>query len=185
MKGQYTSLPEGLPVPVDDGSAAHLQGMALPNLLFDSTSGEPVNIASFDATVVLYIYPMTGRPGIPLPNGWDAMPGARGCTPQACDFSDHYQTLQSLNAVVFGLSSQSTDYQSEFKNRLHLPFDLLSDTRFAMKEALKLPIFEINGAQYYKRLTSIVQAHTIQKVFYPVFPSNEHASQVVDWLRSH
>ncbi|OIQ96915.1 putative peroxiredoxin bcp [mine drainage metagenome] len=119
-----------------------------------------------------------------LPEGWDDISGARGCTPQACDFSNHYQELQQLNTAVFGLSSQSTDYQLELKNRLHLPFDLLSDSTFQLKLELNLPVFEVEALMLYKRLTLIAEHNVIRKVFYPVFPPNQNASQVIDWLKS-
>jgi peroxiredoxin len=176
-------LPNGLPIPIDDGLAAHLEGQLLPTIFLGSTNGDIVNLASIKETLVIYIYPLTGRPDVPLPIGWNDIPGARGCTPQACDFSDHYQMLKSLKAVVFGLSAQTTAYQLELKNRLHLPFDLLSDTRFELKEALNLPTFKVENLLLYKRLTLIVKNSQIQKVFYPVFPPNQNASQVIAWLQ--
>lgn len=185
MSGQYATLPDGLPVPVDDGMAAHLTGLSLPNVVLDSTSSEQVNLAVLPGRLVLYIYPLSGRPGVPLPDGWDEIPGARGCTPQACDFSDHYQALRQLNAAVYGLSSQTTEYQVELKNRLHLPFDLLSDSQFLLKQWLNLPVFEVHGMQLYKRLTLIAEAGIIKKVFYPVFPPNQNAQQVLTWLKNH
>lgn len=184
MSGQYKTLPEGLPVPVDDGLAAHIPGMRLPNLQLISTSGDHVNLATIKGWLVLYIYPLSGRPGVPLPEGWNDIPGARGCTPQACDFSDHHQQLQNLGAQVFGLSSQATDYQAELHDRLHLPFDLLSDSNFALQKALNLPVFEVHGMQQYKRLTLIAKAGIIKKVFYPVFPPNQNARQVINWLEN-
>lgn len=165
--------------------AAHLEGMPLPKVLLQSTGGKPINFSEIKHRLVVYVYPLTGRPDVALPDGWDEVPGARGCTPQACDFSNHYQELQALNTTVFGLSSQSTDYQLELKSRLHLPFDLLSDGDFLLKSALKLPIFKVNGLQLYKRLTLIAEQGAIQKVFYPVFPPNQNATQVIDWLKSH
>ena len=185
MSSPLTSLPAGLPIPVDDGLAAHLLGMALPNLLLESTSGKQVNLAAIPGCLVIYVYPLSGRPGVPLPDGWDEIPGARGCTPQACDFRDHHQELQHLNATVYGLSSQTTDYQVELKNRLHLPFDLLSDSGFELKQSLSLPVFEVADSLFYKRLTLIAEDQIIKKIFYPIFPPNRHADQVVDWLKSH
>ncbi len=179
------TLPDGLPVPEDDGLAAHLTGMSLPGIALASTNGAQVNLTSFNDRLVIYVYPLTGQPNVALPTGWDEIPGARGCTPQACDFSNHYQALQSLNTQVYGLSSQTTAYQSELKQRLHLPFDLLSDTQFALKTALNLPTFQVGDLQLYKRLTLIVEKQVIQKVFYPVFPPNQHAAQVIDWLTRH
>lgn len=172
-------------MPVDDGLAAHLQGMQLPNIALEATSDELVNLCGFKQRLVLYVYPLTGRPDVVLPVGWDAIPGARGCTPQACDFSNHYQALQALNAVVFGLSAQTKAYQAELKHRLHLPFDLLSDHQLKLRDSLKLPTFIIGDLTLYKRLTLIVENHIIQKVFYPVFPPNENAGQVIDWLKNH
>ena len=185
MSSFSTSLPAGLPIPVDDGLAAHLEGLQLPDVSFASTSGELVNLSRYQHKLVIYVYPLTGRPDVALPEGWDEIPGARGCTPQACDFSNHYQELQALNAVVFGLSSQSTGYQSELKSRLHLPFDLLSDSDFLLRNTLSLPTFKVNELLLYKRLTLIVEQAIIKKVFYPVFPPDKNARQVIDWLRSH
>jgi peroxiredoxin len=185
VSSQLTTLPAGLPVPVDDGSAAHLQGMHFPGLEFEATSGKKINLSTIQGRLVIYIYPLTGQPNVALPAGWDEIPGARGCTPQACDFSHHHQQLQSLNATVFGLSSQTTDYQAELKGRLHLPFDLLSDSNFQLTQALNLPTFKAGDLLLYKRLTLIAEAQVIQKVFYPVFPPDQHAAQVIDWLRTH
>jgi len=180
-----TSLPAGLPIPVDDGLAAHLEGLQLPDVSFASTSGDIINLSSFRQKLVIYVYPLTGRPDVALPEGWDEIPGARGCTPQACDFSNHYQELQALNTVVYGLSSQSTEYQSELKNRLHLPFDLLSDIDFLLRNTLRLPTFTVNALLLYKRITLIAEQAIIKKVFYPVFPPDQNARQVIDWLKSH
>lgn len=185
MIKQLNVLPEGLPVPVDDGLADHLEGMHLPQLTLTSTSGASVGLATLQNKLVIYVYPLTGRPEIALPEGWDEIPGARGCTPQACDFSNHYLELQHLNTMVYGLSSQTTDYQAELKTRLHLPFDLLSDSTFQLKKTLNLPIFTVGELLLYKRLTLITDKSVIRKVFYPVFPPNENARQVIDWLKSH
>jgi peroxiredoxin len=185
MIKQLNVLPAGLPVPINDGLADHLEGMCLPQLTLTSTSGGSVNLVSIQNKLVIYVYPLTGRPEIALPEGWDEIPGARGCTPQACDFSNHYLELLHLNASVFGLSSQATDYQLELKQRLHLPFDLLSDSNFQLRNVLTLPVFKVGGLLLYKRLTLIVENSVIKKVYYPVFPANENASQVVDWLKNH
>lgn len=158
--------------------------MSLPRLQLVSTNGDHVDLTAIQGKLVLYIYPLSGRPGVLLPEGWDEIPGARGCTPQACDFSDHHQQLQNLGAQVFGLSSQTTDYQAELQSRLHLPFDLLSDSNFALQKALNLPVFKVPGLQLYKRLTLIAEAGIITKVFYPVFPPNENARQVISWLEN-
>jgi peroxiredoxin len=185
VSSQLNTLPVGLPAPVDDGLAAHLEGMLLPRVSLKSTRGHPVNLSEIKQRLVIYVYPLTGRPDVALPMGWDEIPGARGCTPQACDFSDHHQALQHLNTTVFGLSSQHTDYQLELKSRLHLPFDLLSDSDFLLLDALKLPVFKVNELLLYKRLTLIAERGVIKKVFYPVFPPNQNAAQVIDWLKNH
>lgn len=178
-------LPANLPVPEDDGAAAHLPGMRLPDLSLPSTSGGVVMLSSLPSRTVLYVYPMTGQPGVPLLDGWDLIPGARGCTPEACAFRDHHADLQAAGAVVYGLSSQTTEYQREAVSRLHLPFPLLSDERLELVEALHLPTFEVQGRRLYKRLTLVVSAGIIEHVFYPVFPPDEHAGQVLAWLRGH
>jgi peroxiredoxin len=183
----YNILPKGLPVPIDDGQAAHLDGMQLPNLSLASTSRQhfSFDISTNPEKLVIYVYPRTGQPGVPLPDGWDEIPGARGCTPQACDFSDHYQQFKNLNTQVFGLSTQTTQDQLELKNRIHLPFDLLSDVDLKLKQRLNLPTFQVDKHVLYKRLTLIIEKNIIKKVFYPVFPPNQHALQVLDWLKSH
>jgi len=177
-------LPKELPRPVDDGQADHLVGLAMPKLSLPSTAGKSVDLAHLSATrTIIYCYPMTGVPGKPLPEGWDSIPGARGCTPQTCGFRDHHQDLLRLHADVFGLSTQSSEYQREMADRLHLPFDILSDHEFKLCDALRLPTFEVNGTRLLKRLTLIVRDGRIEQVFYPVFPPNESADQVLRWLR--
>lgn len=152
-------------------------------MFFASTSGKDFSFS--DDKFVLYVFPLTGQPNVALPDGWDEIPGARGCTPQACDFSENFQQFKQLNTQVFGLSVQTTEYQKELKNRLHLPFDLLSDCDFLLKKALNLPTFKVGEQVFYKRLTLIIEQNVIIKVFYPVFPPNQHAAQVLDWLKSH
>ena len=172
-----------LPVPIDDGAADHLPGLTLPHISLGATSGAPLDIGAVAGLLVLYIYPMTGRPEVPLPQDWDVIPGARGCTPQSCSFRDHYAELQGLNAEVYGLSAQTTDYQLEAKQRLHLPFELLSDTALQLKAVLKLPTFSAANMELYKRLTLIARDGHIEKVFYPVFPPERNADDVLAWLR--
>jgi peroxiredoxin len=128
---------------------------------------------------------MTGRPGVPLPNGWEGIPGARGCTPQCCSFRDHFAELNALNTSVFGLSTQTTEYQKEVRERLHLPFELLSDSGHSLKTLLRLPTFTVAGVELYKRLTLIVEDGRIQKVFYPVFPPDQNAEEVLTWLQQN
>jgi peroxiredoxin len=179
-------LPANLPRPVDDGAADHLAGMALPGIRLRSTSGSAVDLSKLTAPrTVIYCYPMTGVPGEPLPEGWDLIPGARGCTPQACSFRDQYHDLSRLNAAVFGASTQTTEYQLEMAGRLHLPFEILSDDKLELCAALRLPTFELDGMTLMKRLTLIVRGGRIEHVLYPVFPPNESASQVIRWLLDH
>ena len=185
MTTNLSELPKDLPRPVDDGAASHLQGMKLPDVALRATNGATVNVGAIPGRVVIYVYPMTGRPGVPLPGGWDGIPGARGCTPQSCAFRDHYSELRSLNTAVFGLSTQTTDYQKEAKDRLHLPFELLSDSEHRLKQILRLPTFEVAGMELYKRLALVVQDGKIQKVFYPVFPPDQNAADVLAWLRQN
>lgn len=177
-------LPNDLPVPVDDGAAAHLVGLELPRLRLPSTSGKEMDLTQLrDGRSVLYFYPLTGRPGVDLPAGWDSIPGARGCTAEACDFADHFAELRGSGIdFVCGVSSQTTDYQRELVERLRLPFVMLSDVTFAFADALKMPTFDVNGQRLYKRLTLVVDNGRIEHVFYPVFPPNVHASQVLAWL---
>ena len=175
-------LPNDLPVPTDDGAADHLQGMHLPPVALASTAGETVDLSALPGRTVVYCYPMTGRPGTNLPPGWDEIPGARGCTPQSCSFRDHHAELQALGARVFGLSTQGTEYQSEAAGRLHLPFALLSDAELAFAGALGLPTFEVEGMVLLKRLTLVIDDGWIEKVFYPVFPPDKSAAEVVEWL---
>ena len=176
-------LPEGIPAPTDDGGADHLPGMRLPPVPLISTSGGTVDLSSLSGASVVYCYPMTGRPGKDLPRGWDEIPGARGCTPQSCSFRDHHAELAQLGARVFGLSTQSTDYQREAAARLHLPFELLSDEDLAFAGALSLPTLEADGMILLKRLTLIIEDGRIEKVFYPVFPPGQNAQEVLAWLR--
>jgi peroxiredoxin len=182
----FTALPPDLPPPVDGGACAHLPGLAMPSVRLPSTASRLVNLGALGpGRTVIYCYPRTGRPGEPLPTGWDAIPGARGCTPQSCAFRDHHREFGDLGAEVYGLSTQTTEYQREMAERLHLPFEVLSDARFALTDALRLPTFEVDGMRLIKRLTLIVRAQRIEHVFYPVFPPNESAAQVIDWLEDH
>jgi peroxiredoxin len=179
-------LPANLPRPVDDGRADHLRDMAVPHVSLPSTAGRMVDVSDFDAPrTVIYCYPMTGVPGKPLPAGWDMIPGARGCTPQTCGFRDHYEELTQLKASVYGFSTQTTEFQREMADRLHVPFEILSDSEFRLCDALRLPTFEVEGMRLVKRLTLIVRGGRIEHVFYPVFPPNESADQVLRWLRDN
>lgn len=185
MSTNLSELPKDLPRPVDDGAASHLEGMKLPKVSLAATNGSNVDLAELPGRVVIYIYPMTGRPGVPLPDGWDGIPGARGCTPQSCSFRDHHSELKALNTSVFGLSTQTTEYQREARDRLHLPFELLSDTGHRLKQLLRLPTFAVAGMELYKRLSLIVENGLVRKVFYPVFPPDQNANDVLAWLRQN
>jgi peroxiredoxin len=177
-------LPEDLPVPTDDGAADHLPGIQIPSVPLSSTTGETVDLSALSGRTVVYCYPMTGRPGSDLPSGWDEIPGARGCTPQSCSFRDHHADLQALGARVFGLSTQDTEYQREATQRLQLPFALLSDEDLAFADTLRLPTFEVDDMVLLKRLTLIIKDGRIEKVFYPVFPPDRSAEDVVGWLEA-
>ena len=178
----YASTPDNLPVPVDDGATDHLVGMHLPSLMLDSTQGGQVDLSSLTGYVVVYCYPMTGQPGVPLPQGWDDIPGARGCTPQNMCYRDHHAQFHALGAQVFGLSVQPTAYQQEMAQRLQLPFAVLSDRYLAFANALRLPVFQAAGMQLIKRLTLIAWDRKVVAVKYPVFPSNSDTPWVLDWL---
>ncbi len=181
--GNLYDVPEGLPEPTDDGACDHLPGIRLPPVALPATSGEWVDPSRFPGRTVIYCYPLTGRPGEEMPREWDDIPGARGCTPQSCAFRDHHAELQTLGVRVFGLSTQSTEYQREAAERLHLSFELLSDEKLAFAEALDLPTFEVEGMTLIKRLTLVIHDGRIERVFYPVFPPGENAREIVEWLR--
>ena len=179
-------LPKDLPVPQDDGACNHLTGMGLPQIALRSTGGRSVDLSRLAGRTVVYCYPRTGKPDREMPEGWNAIPGARGCTPQSCAFRDHFQELKRAGAAqVYGLSAQDTDYQREAVERLHLPFELLSDEKLALTRALRLPTFDVAGMTLIKRLTLIVDDGVVSKVFYPVFPPDANAGEVERWLLSH
>lgn len=176
-------LPKDLPVPQDDGACSHLEGMKLPPIGLPTTHGRVVDLSRLAGTAVIYIYPRTGRPDQEVPTGWNAIPGARGCTPQSCAFRDHHGELQRAGAAhVFGLSTQDSTYQREAAERLHLPFELLSDAGLQLAGALTLPTFEVDGMRLIKRITLILRDGVIVKAFYPVFPPDRNAGDVLDWL---
>ncbi|MEM9011149.1 MAG: peroxiredoxin [Pseudomonadota bacterium] len=174
-----------LPVPEDDGAADYLQGRAWPALVLPATDGRSVDLSALGGRGVLYIYPMTGHPDVALPEGWDDIPGARGCTPQSCAFRDHHAELQEAGAAwVHGLSTQTTAEQVEAAERLHLPFSLLSDAELALVRALDLPSFAAGGMTRLKRMTLILREGVVEHVFYPVFPPDRNAADVLAWLRA-
>ena len=177
MSHDVYSLPPNLPVPEDDGAADHLAGLHLPDLVLDSSQGE-VNVRDF---AVIYVYPRSGRPGVPMLPGWDETPGARGCTPQSCAFRDAYP---ELGVPVAGLSAQTLDDQLEFAERNHMPFPVIADPERKLGAALRLPTFETAGLTLYKRLALVAEEGRIVKVFYPVFPPDRNAGDVLAWLEA-
>lgn len=181
MRNVY-KLPDNLPVPIDDGACDHLKGMNFPNLSLPSTSGHVVNFSKLKGISVCYFYPMIGNPKSLPGDDWNLIPGARGCTPQSCAFKDNYEAFEKLNAQIFGVSSQGVTEQLEAHGRLHLPFDLVSDSSFTLCDALRLPTFYYQAEPYIKRLTVISIDGVIEKVFYPVFPSFSDSSEVLAWL---
>ena len=184
MGTDYSQLPADLPIPEDDGAADHLAGMALPDLVLPSTLDGSANLSELAQNrLVAYVYPRTGKPGQALPVGWDDIPGARGCTPQSCAYRDSLAEFSSLGAGVVGISAQSPEEQREFAEREHIPFPLLSDSGLQLAERLQLPTFEVEGITLYKRLTLVAEAGNIGKTFYPVFPPDRNAAEVLAWLR--
>jgi peroxiredoxin len=179
MSADPYKLPADLPVPEDDGAADHLVGASMPDLELPSSRGV-VNVRDVD---VLYVYPRTGRPGQPMLAGWDEIPGARGCTPQSCGFRDHAAELAAFAMRVAGLSAQSLDDQIEFAERNQMPFPVISDKRLELAHVLGLPTFEVEGLRLYKRLALIAEAGTIVTVYYPVYPPDRSAEDVLAWLR--
>ncbi len=178
-------LPDGLPVPVDDGAADHLPGLRIPDIILPSSLGD---VALADLAVerlVLYVYPRTGAPDEPIPPGWDELPGARGCTPQSCGFRDHAADLGAFGAKVAGVSAQPLAEQQEFAARTGLPFPIISDDTFVLGRALSLPTFGFDGGTFYRRLAVIAERGVIVTVFYPVFPPDRNAVEVLEWLRQH
>jgi peroxiredoxin len=181
-----TFLPPDIPVPKDDGRARHLTGIKLPDVALRATDNSRVNLSKLKGRTVLYIYPRTGVPGVDAPPGWDDIPGARGCTPQSCGFRDHFADLKALGVTrVFGLSTQDTDYQREAADRLHLPFPILSDEDLDFATSLHLPMFMAAGKTLLVRMAMVTEDGTIVKVFYPVFPPDKNAEEVVAWLREN
>jgi peroxiredoxin len=180
-----THLPDDLPVPRDDGAALHLAGMKLPDIALAATDGAPINLSKRPGRTVVYVYPRSGRPGQALPTGWDAIPGARGCTPQSCGFRDHFAEMKTLGVMaLYGLSTQDSAYQRELVERAHLPFAILSDADLTLTRAMRLPTFEVDGMVLIKRMAWVIDGGVLTKVFYPVFPPDRSAQEVVDWLQA-
>ena len=184
--GDYSSLPPNLPVPEDDGGADHLPGLAVPALSLPASSGGQLDLAELaTGRLVAYLYPRTGTPGQPLLDGWDDIPGARGCTPQSCSYRDALAEFEQLGATVVGISAQSAAEQAAFASREHIPFPLLSDPQLQLAAALRLPTFEAAEMTLYRRLTLVAEGGAIVKTFYPVFPPDRDAATVLGWLSSH
>jgi peroxiredoxin len=172
-----------IPPPNDDGATRHLMGAHVPSVPLRATTGEVVDLFSLRGRTIVYAYPRTGKPGIANPDGWDMIPGARGCTPQTCSFRDHFAELQALGVDhLFGLSTQDPEYQREAAERLHLPFALLSDEHVKLTRAMRLPTFETSGMTLLKRFTLVIDNGTVEHVFYPVFPPDRSAKDVIHWL---
>jgi peroxiredoxin len=172
-----------IPAPADDGAAAHLTGTRLPAVALRATDGAFVTLAAVPGRIVVYGYPMTGQPGVALPEGWDEIPGARGCTPQSCAFRDHHAELVAAGAHrTFGLSTQDHAYQKEMAERVHLPFPVLSDDALILTKAARLPTMEVAGRTLLKRFALVIDDGVITKVFYPVFPPDRNAGDVLAWL---
>jgi peroxiredoxin len=183
-----TVLPPGLPAPSDDGATAHLLGIRVPPIPLPTTDDAEVKLGEVDRLErrVVYAYPRTGRPGeAPLVEEWDLIPGARGCTPESCGFRDHYAELARAGADVVGLSTQDTAYQREAVERLNLPFPLVSDAELRLTRAMRLPTFEIAGHVLLKRFTLVIRDGRLEHVFYPVFPPDRHAGELLRWLEAH
>jgi len=180
----YLQTPDNLPVPIDDGAANHLIGMQLPSIALQSTHLQDVNLSLCKAWMVIYCYPMTGVPGVPLPDNWDQIPGARGCTPQSNAYKEVHPQFRDLGVQIFGVSTQSTDYQNELAERLQLPFAILSDQSLRFQRALNLPTFESEKQVLLKRLTLIVNDGVVHAVHYPVFPSDADALWALAYLKS-
>jgi peroxiredoxin len=180
---EYSPDISKLPIPQDDGACSHLLGEKLPQVLLASTSSERLDLSAIEGKVVLYCYPMTKQPNVPIPDGWEQIPGAAGCTLQSCAFRDFNAEFQELGVRVYGISTQDSSYQQEAVERLHLPFELLSDANLTFTTCLRLPTFEVGGKQLIKRLTLIADGGKIVKVFYPVFPPTTNAREAIEWLK--
>ena len=173
-----------IPAPQLDTSLEHLDNFIIPEIKLSSTSGDEIDLSKLIGLTIIYVYPMTGQPNVALPEGWDEIPGARGCTPQSCSFRDNFSELKKLNIKnIFGLSSQTTKYQKEMSERLHLPYPILSDENLVFANALKLPTFKVDNMSLIKRITLIINNNKIIKYFYPVFPPDQNVNDVIFWLR--
>lgn len=187
MTETLTELPDNLPIPIDDGACSHLLKAPIPSINLQTTQHATLNLSELKGWLVIYCYPMTGSPDNPIPVdwNWNKIPGARGCTPQACSFRDHAAQLNALGINVFGLSTQSTEQQLEATKRLHLPYALISDNALTFTHALNLPTFNVGGLDLNKRVTIIAYNGIIQHYLYPIFPPDENVENVIAWLEQH
>lgn len=176
------SIPIDLPIPLDDGECNHLENMQIPNACLWSTDDQEINLSSLSGWNVIFCYPMTGRPGVPIPEGWVQIPGAAGCTPQACSYRDNHAVLKRNRVGIYGISTQTSEAQKEASSRLGLSYPLLSDINHSFSSALKLPMLEVGGSKLIKRLTLILKDGVIKKCFYPVFPPDKNVFEVIAWL---
>ncbi|HZE97530.1 MAG TPA: peroxiredoxin [Planctomycetota bacterium] len=184
MNDPLKELPDNLPVPQDDGACDHLMGMTLPALALPSTAGREVGLVeASQGTTVFFFYPRTGRPGVEIPESWNAIPGARGCTPHSCGYRDRFDDFRQRRIAVYGVSSQEPEYQRELVQRTTLPYEILSDAQFRLTDALRLPTFVFEGVRLITRLAFVARQGKIVKVFYPVFPPDRNAEVVLKWLR--
>ena len=174
------------PIPENDGASNHLEKSSIPSISLPNQEGNYLRLDRSDTfRMILYFFPMTGRPDMPLPENWNKIPGANGCTLQTCKFRDNYDDLIGLNAVPIGISTQSVNYNKEMTNRLSVPFDVLSDEKLELKNALNLPTFLVEDKIYLKRLTLIVEKKIVKKVFYPIYPIDKHIDGVLKWLKEN
>ena len=179
-------LPDDLPIPEDDGACNHLTNYTIPPISLPNQDGILLKLNRLDTfRIVLYCYPMTGRPDRPLPNNWDSIPGARGCTSQTCNFRDNYDELVSLNAIPIGVSTQTVDDLKEMVARLGVTYDVVSDINLSFAKKLNLPTFVIDEKVFLKRTTLIIEKSVIKKFFYPIFPPNKHINEVIKWLKTN
>ena len=179
-----TKLSDDLPIPKDDGACNHLTNFTIPPISLPNQDGNLLRLNRLDTfRIVLYCYPMTGRPDRPLPNNWDSIPGARGCTTQTCSFRDNYDEIVSLNAIPIGVSTQAVDDLKEMVTRLGVTYDVVSDVNLEFAKKINLPTFAIDDKVYLKRTTLIIEKSVIKKVFYPIFPPNKHINEVIKWLK--
>ena len=179
-------LPKDLPVPIDDGKCNHLVNKTIPDIFLPTQNGNMLKLNRSDTfRLIIYCYPMTGRPDKVLPENWNSIPGARGCTPQTCSFRDNYDDFIKLNSIPIGLSTQSIEDIREMTMRLSIPYDVVSDEKMTFIKLMKLPTFKINNKTYIKRITMIVEKSIIKHIFYPVFPPDLHVKDVIQWLEKN